>query len=193
MKSKLYLAALVTAAVLLSAPVGADATETAPLAAGVMGEESQPGEVRLPAFGSKRAYRQITVSSKWVNQARVGGLSLCMRLFTPGGDTVVFQQNVMQALSNPDGVCLALGAGEWEDDLLLQLDQGALNVLRRMGVTEIAVADENRYVRAVYQVDELCAVRAAYGISDAEQLCLAGENHPVTVVNEVGVRRRLTD
>lgn len=192
-KYKVCFAALLAAAALMTAPVSAFAAETAPLAAGAMGEESQPGALTLKGFGAERSYRDVTVSEKWVSQVRVGGLSICMRLFTPHGDTVTFQQDVDQALSDPDGVYLALSASRWEDDLLLQFDQSALDVLTRVGVTEIVVADDERSVRAVYQVDELNAIRRACGLRDAEQLCLAGENNPVTVLSEEGVRRRLTE
>lgn len=192
MKKSTCFAALLTAALMLTAPAHVFAAETAPLAAGVLGEESQPGALRLKAFGRERSYRDVTVSEKWLNQVRIGGISIRMRLFTPQGDTVAFQQNVDQALSDPDGVCLALMASQWEDDLMLQFDQAALDVLTRTGITEIVVADDQRYVRAAYQVKELCALREAYGIGNAEQLCLMGENNPVTVVSEEGVRRRLT-
>lgn len=184
-------AVILTAAALLGAT--ASASDTAPLAAGVLGEKSEPGAVQLCPFGRERSYRGVSVSAEWVRQVRIGGLSLKMRLFTPQGDPVTFQQNVAEALSDPDGVCLALCASEWEDDLMLQFDQHALDVLVRAGITEIVVTDEQRYVRAVYQTDELNAVRKAFELGEREQLCLMGENNPVTVVSEEGVRRRVTE
>jgi hypothetical protein len=49
----------------------------------------------------------------------------------------------------------------------------------------------NRNVRAVYSVSELEAVRGALGLEAAEQLCVSGEDAPVTVVSEDGVRRQV--
>jgi len=40
-------------------------------------------------------------------------------------------------------------------------------------------------------VSELQAVRDALGLGDKEQLCVSGENAPVTVVSEDGVRRQV--
>ena len=40
-------------------------------------------------------------------------------------------------------------------------------------------------------VSELEAVRDALGLTAAEQLCVSGEDAPVTVVSEDGVRRQV--
>jgi hypothetical protein len=42
-----------------------------------------------------------------------------------------------------------------------------------------------------YMVSELQAVRCALSLGDAEQLCVSGEDAPVTVVSEDGVRRHI--
>ena len=74
----------------------------------------------------------------------------------------------------------------------LQMDQRALDVLARVGVTEIAVADADGYIRMRYSVEELSGVRAALGLAAEEQLAVSGDNDPITVVSEDGVRRQLT-
>ena len=47
------------------------------------------------------------------------------------------------------------------------------------------------YIQATYQVADLAAMREVLGLSSGEQLCLTGENAPLTVVSEDGVRRQI--
>ena len=54
------------------------------------------------------------------------------------------------------------------------------------------LADENREVRARYDVQELGAIRALLELGDREQLCIAGEDAPLMAINEDGVRRQMT-
>ena len=75
---------------------------------------------------------------------------------------------------------------------MLQMDQPALETLKRVNITQIVVADHDGYVRLRYLVSELDAVRSALGLGDAEQLGVSGENDPLTVVSEDGVRRKAT-
>ena len=83
-------------------------------------------------------------------------------------------------------------ASSWDDELILQIDQRAMNVLHRVGITEIVVADDHRAVRAKYDVAELQAIRDHFGLKKGEQLCVSGEDNPVTVVGEDGFRRQIT-
>jgi len=45
----------------------------------------------------------------------------------------------------------------------------------------------------VYTIEALNAVRAALGLKDGEMLCVSGEDDPVSVVSEDGVRRMVTN
>lgn len=89
-------------------------------------------------------------------------------------------------------MALELMASLWTDGLTLQFDQHALDVLTRVGVTKLVLADENREVRARYDVQEMIAVRALLELGDREQLCIAGEDAPLMAINEDGVRRQVT-
>lgn len=183
-------AGLMLCALLMMLPPNAVAAETTALAASVQGETTQ-GETIKP-FGSDRSYRGITASDKWMAQARIGGLMLNLRLFTPEGDFVTFQENLSEAASDSERICLTIRASTWEDDLILQLDQHAMDVLKRVGITEIVIADDQLAVRARYAVSELQQLRDYFGLADGEQLCLSGEDSPVTVVGVDGFRRQIT-
>lgn len=181
--------ALITA-LLLTAPMGALAAETTALAAGAQGTPNPQGD-RISAFALEKEYRGVTTSEKWMMQARIGGLLLNLRLFTPEGESVTFKEGLC-ASQEQDGVCLTLCASQWNDGLVMQLDQHALDVLVRVGITEIVVADDHRAVRAAYDVAELQKIRDHFGLTRGEQLCVSGENNPVTVVGEDGFRRQIT-
>lgn len=183
-------AGLMLCALLMMLPPNAVAAETTALAASVQGETTQ-GETIKP-FGSDRSYRGISASNEWMAQARIGGLMLNLRLFTPEGDFVTFQENLSEAASDSERICLTLRASQWEDDLILQLDQHAMDVLNRVGITEIVIADNQLAVRARYAVSELQQLRDYFGLADGEQLCLSGEDSPVTVVGVDGFRRQIT-
>ena len=178
------------AALMMTVPMGALAAETSALAAPAQGRPTQMGE-RVPAFGKDRSYWGVTASNKWMKQARIGGLMLNLRLFTPQGKYVTFQENLDGA---PDGgMRFVICASRWKDELVLQLDQHAVDVLERVGVTQIVVADDYRHVRASYDVAELKDIREYFALGCGEQLCVSGEDNPVTVVSEDGVRRQITD
>lgn len=181
---------LMLCALLMMLPPNAVAAETTALAASAQGETTQ-GETIKP-FGRDRSYRGITASDKWMAQARIGGLMLNLRLFTPEGDFVAFQENLSEAASDSERICLTLRASAWEDDLILQLDQHAMDVLARVGITEIVIADNQLAVRARYMVSELQQLRDYFDLADGEQLCLSGEDSPVTVVGVDGFRRQIT-
>ena len=183
------MAALTLAAVLLAAPAAASALETAPLVPGM--QAAQQGNQRIGAFGRQRGYLGVSASDKWLRQARVGGLMLNLRVFTAMGDEVVFREKLDEASTGERDICLIMHASSRDDSLMLQFDQHAQDVLTRLGVTEIVMADMDGYVRLGYRVAELDAVRGALALGDAEQLCLSGEADPITVVSEDGVRRQV--
>lgn len=178
------------AALLLTAPMGALAAETTALAAGAQGTPTPQGE-RVSTYAMDRDYLGVTASSKWMMQARIGGLMLNLRLFTPEGEAVTFKEG-LGAAEGEKCICLTLCASRWDDELVLQLDQHAMDVLSRVGITQIVVADDHRAVRAKYDVAELQAIREHFALTRGEQLCVSGENNPVTVVGEDGFRRQLT-
>ena len=182
-------AALTLAAVLLAAPAAASALETAPLVPGM--QTAQQGTQRIGAFGRQRGYLGVSASDKWLRQARVGGLMLNLRVFTAMGDEVVFREKLDEASTGSRDICLIMQASSRDDSLMLQFDQHALDVLTRLGVTEIVMADMDGFVRLSYRVAELNAVRGALALGDAEQLSLSGEADPITVVSEDGVRRQV--
>ena len=187
--TKRNLAAAVLAAVLTTAPAGVLAAETAPQVPG--SQTAQQTIERLSPFGRPQAYRGVSVSSDWLRQARLGGALLNLRLHTPMGDEVVFREMIKAAPSDVDTICLYLQAKTDSEVISMQMDQAAMDTLKRLGISEVVVADAERYVRAHYMVSELQAVRDALGLERAEQLCLSGEDAPVTVVSEDGVRRQV--
>ena len=105
---------------------------------------------------------------------------------------MTFQEDLTAASSSIYDTRLTLRASSWDEDLILQLDQRAMDVLARVGITEIFVCDQNLCIRAVYDVAELQGIRDHFGLGRKEQLCVSGENNPVTVVSEDGVRRQIT-
>jgi len=186
---KTRLAAAVLAAVMLAAPAGALAAETS---AHVPGSQAAQETVqKLRPFGKAKPFGDITVSREWLRQARINGVLINLRLHTPMGEEVTFKEKADHASTRDGSACLYLQASTDHEVITLQMDQEAMNTLRRVGITEIVVADKNLNVRACYSVSELQAVRDALGLGDKEQLCVSGENAPVTVVSEDGVRRQV--
>lgn len=186
---KRNLAAAVLAAAMLAAPAGAFAAETAPQVPGA--QTAQKTMERLAPFGKAEPCRGVTVSREWLRQARLGGVFINLRLYTPMGDGVTFREQLKVSANDIDAMCLYLQASTTGDVITLQMDQPAMDTLARLGIAEVVVADAERYVRAHYRTDELQAVRDALGLEKAEQLCVSGEDAPVTVVSEDGVRRQV--
>ena len=183
------LAAAVLAAVLLITPAIALAAETS---ANVPNSQAAQETVqKLKPFGKVEAFGDITVSREWLRQVRLCGVLINMRLHTPMGDEITFKEKVDHASTRDGSACLYLQASTDDEVITLQMDQEAMNTLKRIGVTEIVVADKNLDVRACYTVAELQAVRDALGLGELEQLCVSGEDAPVTVVSEDGVRRQV--
>lgn len=189
MKSKRSLAAAVLAAAMMTAPAGVLAADTAPQVPGT--QVAQQTMERLSPFGKAEPCRGVTVSSAWLRQARLNGLFINLRLYTPMGDGVTFREKLKVSEQDIDALCLYLQASTADDVITLQLDQPAMDTLKRLGIAEVVVADADLYVRARYRTQELQAVRDALGLGEAEQLCVSGEDAPVTVVSEDGVRRQV--
>ena len=188
MKAKARLAAALTAAALLCAPCASLAQETAPLA--LRTAEETPQE-RLPVFSGKRDYMGVTASRAWLYQAKLGGRLLNLRLHTQQGEQITFQEKL--GADGADGIELALRAGARGDALLLQLDQDAADTLLALGITRIVVTDTDMLVRARYSTRDLAAMRSLFALGERELLCVSGEDDPVTVVSEDGVRRQITE
>jgi len=187
---KTRLASAMLAAAMLLTPVCALAAETA---AHVPGSQTAQETVqKIKPFGKKaERFGDITVSREWLRQGRINGVLINLRLHTPMGEEVTFREKADHASTRDGSACLYLQASIDHEVITLQMDQEAMNTLGRVGITEIVVADKNLNVRACYSVSELQAVRDALGLGDKEQLCVSGENAPVTVVSEDGVRRQV--
>lgn len=152
---------------------------------------AQQMQEKLPSFRNAKAYRGVSVSNAWLRQVRLEGTMLNIRLHTPMGAEVTFREMLKAAPSDVDSMCLYLQASCNGDVITMQLDQTAIDALDNLGIIEIVVADLDRNVRAHYRVSELQAVRDALNLTQAEQLCVSGEDAPVTVVSEDGVRRQI--
>lgn len=157
-------AAAALSALLLASPACALAAETAPLTlntqqdATVQASRKDLGQLEI--FGRRRAYRGVSASDQWLYQARLGGLSVRLCLFTPEGGGVTFQENLCAAQTGGSGdIRLCMRAGSDQGGLLLQMDQHAVDVLRRVGVTEIVLTDMDFYVQETYLVEDLAAMR----------------------------------
>jgi len=188
-KIRKNLISAVLCAAMLTAPACVVAAETSAHVPNSV--EAQPKQERMPSLRDAKAYRGVSVSTSWLRQVRLGGMLINLRLHTPMGDEVVFREMLKAAPSDVDSMCLYMLAGTDEAAITMQLDQSAVDALNNLGIVEIVVADENRNVRAHYNVAELEAVRNALGLTPAEQLCVTGEDAPVTVVSEDGVRRQI--
>ena len=191
-------AAAALSALLLALPVCALAAETAPLTLNTQQDaavqESRKDLGRLEPFGKQSAYLGVSFSNQWLYQARIGNLSVNLSLFTPEGDGVTFKEKLCAAQTgDKHDIRLCLCAASRQGGLLLQLDQRAVDVLRRVGITEIVLADMDYYVQASYLVSDLAAMREALSLTSGEQLCLGGEDAPITVVSEDGVRRQIAE
>ena len=192
MNAKKNMKTLIAAGVLaamMTVPAGVLAAETSAHVPNSV--EAQQVQEKLPPFRQKEAYRGVSLSSSWLRQVRLGGSMLNIRLHTPMGDEVTFRESLKAAPSDVDSMCLYLPASRNSEAITMQLDQTAIDSLHNLGIVEIVVADLDRNVRAHYMVSELEAVRNALGLEAAEQLCVTGEDAPVTVVSEDGVRRQI--
>lgn len=178
-------------AVLASLP--ALAAETAPLSLRTY-EQAQSTARREDAgqidpFGSTRAYLGVSASDQWLKQARIGGLLLNLRLFTPEGEEVFFQEKLGEASTEGKDICLYIRQNNTSGGMMLQVDQKAVDVLKRVNITEIVVVDYGYYIQNTYLVEDFATLRDALSLSAEEQLCVSGAEDPVSVVSADGVRR----
>lgn len=185
------LAAAALAALLAVQPAGVLAAETAPLMPGAEAQQPEAPAERLAPFEDVKPCRGVMVNESWLRQACLNGLFINLRLYTAMGDGVTFREKLEVNKNDRDFLCLYLQASARDEVIAMQIDQPAMDALKRVGVSEIVVADGDRYVRARYRVDELQAVRDVLKLGAAEQLCVSGEDAPVTVVSEDGVRRQV--
>ena len=114
-----------------------------------------------------------------------------MRLYTPDGEQTTFQEDLGAA--DDGGIRLALRASVRGDSLLLQMDQDAVDTLEQLGITQIVVTDTDMIVKAEYLTQDLSDMRSLFALGERELLCVSGEDDPVTVVSEDGVRRQITE
>ena len=177
------IAALCLALALLALPALATAQ------AGVVA----PVEVgdRIPEFGKIRECLGVTASDKWLRQARIGGLLLNLRVHNPDGDTLAFQENLGRLSDKTEQLRLSVRVRGTQDGATLQIDQTAMDVLERVEIEEIVLTDEDYVVIAKYTRADLQLLRDALSLREGELLCLSGEDEPVTVVSEDGVRRMI--
>ena len=185
-------AALIAA--LLAAPAAALAGETAPVLTPERETTTARAFEKAEPFSRKRSYLCVSASTRWLYQARIGGLMLNLRLYTPMGDSIAFEE-CLGAASTPGekDIRLTMRVQDWNDGTMLQMDQYAVDVLERVGVTQIYLVDKYMNIREKYDVAEIAAIRELFGLGSGEQLSLAGESRPVTVVSEDGVRRQATN
>lgn len=186
-------ASVILAALICLTPVAAMAKETAPLTLKTQQEriERREDAGRLENFGENRAYLGVSAYDKWLFQARIGGLMLNLRLYAPDGAAVTFQENLCQASTEGEkDIRLCIRAGSREGGLLMQMDQHAVDVLERVGITEIVLTDTDMYIQETYLTEEIAALREALSLRDKDEICLTGRDQPVTIVSEDGVRRQ---
>lgn len=169
------------------------AAETAPLSLRTY-EQAQSTARREDAgqidpFGSVRAYMGVSASDQWLKQARIGGLLLNLRLFTPEGEGILFQEKLGEASTGGKDICLYIRQNNAYGGMMLQFDQNAVDVLKRVNITEIVVMDYGYYIQNTYRVEDFAALRDALSLSAQEQLCVSGAEDPVSVVSADGVRR----
>ena len=146
----------------------------------------------IPEFGDIRSCLGVTASDKWLRQARIGGLTLNLRFENPDGDTLRFQENLGRLSEQTSTLRLTVRVRGTKDGATLQLDQSAMDVLERVEIEEIVVADEKYVVLARYNRADIQALRNGLSLREGEMICLSGEDEPVTVVGEDGVRRMIS-
>ena len=164
---------------------------TAPYSLQENSTESVRSGGKEEAFPKKRLYRGVSVTNNWVYQARFNGIMVRLQLFERSGNGISFQENLKKAAD--DGIRLVLRQYGNIGNALLQLDQHALDVLKRVGVTEIVVTDYDLYIQNTYQVSTLENLRNMLGLRAGEELSVGGLEDPVSVVDESGIRRILSE
>ena len=73
------------------------------------------------------------------------------------------------------------------------MDQQALDVLGRIGITELSVIDAEGYLQETYSISLLNQVREMLELREGEELSVSGLEDPVSVVDESGIRRVISE
>lgn len=145
----------------------------------------------LPDFGWKRGALGITASNQMLFQARIAGYSLSLRVHGAQGDPLLFEEDLMRLSADTEELRLSLRVKNTQGGATLQLDQRAADILAHACITQIVIADWDMRVIARYRLADIQALRDALSLTAGELLCLSGEDSPVTVVSEDGVRRQI--
>lgn len=145
----------------------------------------------IPEFGKERACLGVSASDKWLRQARVGGLPLELRMYNPDGDTLQFQENLGRLSEENDALRLTMRVRGAQDGVTMQLDESVMTVFSRVKIEQLVVTDEAYVVLACYDVADIRVLRDALSLREGEFICLSGDEEPVTVVSEDGVRRMI--
>ena len=143
----------------------------------------------MDAFSGYRSCLGVEASSEWLRQAYIGGTSINLRLYDACGDRRMFEEDLQRLSMETKEMRLSLRLRDAEGFATLEIDQKAIDLLSHYQIVEIAVADAQSTVLAVYGVKDVQAVRDALGLTAAERICLSGDEYPVTVVSEDGIRR----
>lgn len=145
----------------------------------------------LPPFGRSRDALGVSASDKSLYQARVADFSLNLRVTNKDGEPFLFTEDLSCLDRQAKALRLSLSVPGMEEGATLQIDQHAVDLLKRVGVAQIVVADGERIVQARYLLGDIDALRKGLALRDGEQLCLSGEDSPVTVITEDGIRRQV--
>lgn len=180
-------------ALMCALPLVGMARDTSPLRVNAVRTPRREDLGKARAFRADRSRQGIEVRKGWLRQVKLGGILMDVRLSTPDGETVLFQENL--ALLSEDGGRLTLQLQQADNlgNRILQVTQGALDRLIREGIVRIMVIDRDYYIQNSYLTAELYEICSAIGLGNKEQLCVAGEEDPVTVITESGMRRVITN
>ena len=147
---------------------------------------------KVPEFGDVRSCLGVSASDKWLRQARIGGMLLNLRVHDADGETIQFQENLGRLSERTSALRLTIRARCRQDGATLQIDQTALDVLSRVEIEEIVVTNYEYVVLARYARADIQTLRDGLALREGELICLSGEDEPVTVVGEDGVRRMIS-
>lgn len=150
----------------------------------------QPGDT-LPSFGKHRDCLGISASTEWLFQAYVGGRSIVLRTYGEKSDQLTFQEDLMRRSLDNKELRLSLRLRTQGSAGRIEVDQAALEHLKKLGVTEIVLADRAMTVIAAFETEDLLALREALKLGEKELLCIGGPDLPVTAVSEDGIRRNV--
>lgn len=145
----------------------------------------------LPDFGRNRAALGISASDQQLFQARVAGYSLSLRVHGEDGDPLLFEEDLSCLDPETKALRLSLSVPNLPERATLQIDQRAVDLLKHVNVEQIVIADGALTVKARYALEDIIALREGLSLASGELLCLSGEDGPVTVVSEDGVRRQI--